>query len=39
MDYRPAEMPKLEKAISERRGTTLAFIVAAEAKEAQKVLK
>lgn len=39
VDYRPAEMPKIEKAVSERRGTTLALVVAADAEEAQKVLK
>lgn len=37
-DYRPQEMPKLEKAVVERRGKTLLFLVAADYAAAQTVL-
>lgn len=38
-DYRPQEMPKLEKAVIERRGKTLLFLVAADYSAAESVLK
>lgn len=38
-EYRPQEMPKLEKAVVERRGNTLLFLVAADYAAAQTVLK
>lgn len=38
-DYRPQEMPKLEKAVVERRGKTLLFLVAADYSAAESVLK
>ena len=38
-DYRPQEMPKLEKAVVERRGNTLLFLVAADYSAAESVLK
>lgn len=39
VDYRPQEMPKLEKAVIERRGKTLLFLVAADYEAAGTVLK
>lgn len=39
VDYRPNEMPKLEKAMVERRGKTLLFLVAADYAAAEEVLK
>lgn len=39
VDYRPQEMPKLEKAVVERRGKTLLFLVAADYAAAETVLK
>lgn len=39
VDYRPQEMPKLEKAVVERRGKTLLFLVAADYSAAESVLK
>lgn len=38
VDYRPQEMPKLEKAVMERRGNTVLYLVAADYEAAQKVL-
>lgn len=38
-DYRPQEMPKLEKAVVERRGKTLLFLVAADYEAAKKALE
>lgn len=38
-DYRPQEMPKLEKAVVERRGKTLLFLVAADYPAAEQALK
>lgn len=38
-DYRPQEMPKLEKAVVERRGKTLVFLVAADYSAAEQALK
>ncbi len=37
--YRPQEMPKLDKAVVERRGETLLVLVAADYEAAQAVLK
>lgn len=37
-DYRPQEMPKLEKAVIQRRGKTLLFLVAADYAAAEKAL-
>lgn len=37
-DYRPQEMPKLDKAVLERRGETLLFLVCADYDAARKVL-
>lgn len=37
-DYRPQEMPKLEKAVVERRGKTLLFLVAADYSAAEQAL-
>ena len=37
-DYRPQEMPKLEKAVVARRGKTLLFLVAADYAAAERVL-
>lgn len=37
-DYRPQEMPKLEKAVVARRGRTLLFLVAADYAAAEKAL-
>lgn len=39
VDYRPKEMPKLEKAVVERRGRTLLFLVAADYAAAEKTLQ
>lgn len=39
VDYRPQEMPKLEKAVVERRGKTLLFLVAADYSAVESVLK
>lgn len=39
VDYRPQEMPKLDKAVVERRGKTLLFLVAADYAAAETVLK
>lgn len=39
VDYRPNEMPKLEKALVERRGKTLLFLVAADRAAADGALK
>ncbi len=38
VDYRPKEMPKLEKAVVERRGKTLLFLVAADYEAANRAL-
>lgn len=38
VDYRPKEMPKLEKAVVERRGKTLLFLVAADYEAANSAL-
>ncbi len=38
-NYRPQEMPKLEKAVVEQRGETLLVLVAADYEAAQAVLK
>lgn len=38
VDYRPNEMPKLDKAVVERRGKTLLFLVAADYAAADGVL-
>lgn len=38
VDYRPKEMPKLDKAVIQRRGRTLLFLVAADYEAAEKVL-
>lgn len=38
VDYRPQEMPKLEKAVMERRGNTVLYLVAADYEAAQKAL-
>lgn len=39
VDYRPNEMPKLEKAVTERRGKTLLFLVAADYNAAKEALQ
>lgn len=39
VDYRPGEMPKLEKAVVERRGRTLLFLVASDYAAAGKALE
>lgn len=39
VDYRPNEMPKLDKAVVERRGKTLLFLVAADYAAAKSALK
>lgn len=39
VDYRPQEMPKLEKAVIRRRGKTLLFLVAADYTAAESALK
>lgn len=39
VDYRPQEMPKLEKAVVERRGATVLILVAADYAAAEPVLK
>lgn len=39
VDYRPNEMPKLDKAVVERRGKTLLFLVAADYNAADGALK
>ena len=38
-DYRPAEIPKLESALIDRRGASLLLIVAEDMKSAEKALK
>ena len=39
VDYRPGEMPKLEKAVVEQRGRTLLFLVASDYAAAGKALE